>query len=151
MFFLCFFLSFDFFCSFHSLALHDSLFLTLTLSSSLYLFLSHSFPCAQNVLLHWTQVKYTLKMKFTKKEWKKKNRRTKWLGNWKWYLQNSTNKNSLSLIAALKLACVSTKTPFSTLGFDSASHRTKPNNANMHVVTVNKNIFVAVVVSRSAI
>lgn len=53
--------------------------------------------------------------------------------------------NSCSLIAAWKLACVSTKTPFSTLGFESASHRTELNRASMHVVTVNKNIFFVVV------
>lgn len=50
----------------------------------------------------------------------------------------------MSLIAPGKLACVSTKTPFSTFGLDSDSHCTKPDNASMHVVTANKNIFAPV-------
>lgn len=52
--------------------------------------------------------------------------------------------NSLALSIAGKLAWVSTKTPFSTLGVDSDSHCTKPDNASMHVVTANKNIFAPV-------
>lgn len=57
------------------------------------------------------------------------------------YLQNSTKTNSLSLMTVWKLACVNTKTPFSTSIFDSASHCTKPDKANIHAVTAKNNIF----------
>lgn len=104
-------------------SLFHSLSQSLSLSSSLFLFCSLSLPHS-HILSHRIGVEYI--------------EIEKWLR--KWYLQNSTKTNSFSLIVDWKFACVSTKTPFSTLGFESVSHRTKPDNANMHVATVNKNI-----------